>query len=393
MIKKVFLLSLIFILISASAMAARVHRVKPGEILYLIGKDSGVTVEEIISTNNLRNSELIYPGQVLIIPPKTVYYVRKGDSLYQITKQLDINLTDLIFKNNISNPDLIYPGQILKIPWRLKQDMLTTSVTSHQIQPGDTLYVISHKYGISINILININNISNVRNLQIGDTLSIPEYSFSQLRRMYPEHFFSRGNSNSRKIALTFDDGPEDIYTPQVLDVLKEHNIPATFFYMGQRIERYPEVVERTIKENHIIANHSWSHPDLTGLTDLEVYREIKDTEISMEKITDLQTSLLRPPYGLISQKIIEQLIDLDYRIIQWSVDSRDWQVRDVDQILINTLPDVDDGAILLFHTAGGGQSFQATVDALPELIYTLEIQGYKFVTVDELLDIPAYKN
>ena len=101
----------------------------------------------------------------------------------------------------------------------------------------------------------------------------------------------------------------------------------------------------------------------------------------------------MRPPYGAVIPATLEILKDMDYKAINWSVDSVDWRDQDVDKILINTLPDVRGGGILLFHDAGGeGQSRAATVAALPEIIHTLRTQGYEFVTVDELLGIPGYK-
>src|SRR5690554_4397839 len=388
-----FIILAIIILLSQVTLAAQVHRVEPGESLFSIARDYGVEVEEIISTSNLRNTREVFPRQVLIIPPESVYYVRKGDTLSQIAEDLNIELDRLIAENNLSNSDYIWPGQVLQIPWREKEDVLVNSFKIYEVQPGDSLHSISHQFGIAVKTLAGINDISDMDKLEAGQLLNIPEYSFSELRQLYPEHFFHHKNTDSPKIALTFDDGPDDIYTSRVLDVLKEHQVPATFFYMGSKVERYPEVVKRTVEEGHVIANHSWSHPQLINLTDLEVYDEIKKTEIAMEEISGLRSGLIRPPYGLISQKLLEQLKSLDYRVIQWSVDSVDWRDRDVDQILINTIPDTEEGSIILFHTSSGGQSLQATVDVLPELIYTLKTQDYEFVTVDELLDIPAYLN
>ena len=393
--KKLGLILFTFILIitiSFSVLGAQVHRVVPGESLFLISRDYGVTIEDIRDMNNLKNRQNIFPGQVLIIPPESVYYVQPGETLYEIADILEVSLEELIYKNQIDNPNLIYPQQQLKIPSSPRSDMLTTSVIIHTVQPGETLYIISHQYGISIDNLISLNNIYEPNELFPGDELSIPEFSFSELRTMYPQHFFHQGTTDSAKVALTFDDGPDETYTPQILDVLDELDIPGTFFYVGFRAQRYPQVVQETVDRGHIIANHSWSHPDLTRLRDIEVYEEIKETEIVMEETTGKRTTLIRPPYGLISQRVLDQLQQLDYRVIQWSVDSLDWQTQDIDQILINTIPDIDDGAIILFHSAGGeNQSYQATVDVLPELVYTLEVQGYEFVTIDELLDISPY--
>ncbi|MFW5788044.1 MAG: LysM peptidoglycan-binding domain-containing protein [Halanaerobiales bacterium] len=386
---------IIILSFSSLILADQVHRVSSGDSLYLIAREYGVTIEEIINKNNLKNGSSIVPRQVLIIPEKSVYYVQAGDTLAQISEKIDVNMDDLIEVNKITNPGLIYPDQILKLPEQKKEQyIMKTSVKTYRIKSGDTLYSISQKFGVAINNLITLNNIQEPKNLTIGQKLNIPEYTFSELSTMYPTNFFHHGDTTSNKIALTFDDGPDTKYTPQILDVLNKHEVPATFFYLGKRIQKNPQVAIRTVQEGHVIANHSWSHPELTRLNDLKVYDEIKETEIAIAKSSGPQTGLIRPPYGLISQKIMEQLKNLNYRVIQWSVDSRDWQDQDVDQILINSIPDIQGGGIILFHSAGGKkQSFQATVDVLPELIYTLEVQGYEFVTVDELLDIPAYNN
>ena len=388
----IILILILLLFISIPITAMQVHRVSPQESLYTIAREYGVRVKQLISLNNLKNPQTIFPGQVLIIPGENVYYVRPGDTLFEIARELEVNMDELIAENNLENPDYLYVDQILQIPER-ESGYLTTSVKTYEVQPGDSLYQISHQFGISIDTLVLINDIIDPNTIMAGDIFNIPEYTFPELREMYPDHFFMRGNTGEDKVALTFDDGPDEVYTTQILDVLDEYGVPGTFFYMGSSAQAYPEVVERTVDEGHVIANHSWSHPQFTALTDLEVFHEVNDTEIILEQITGLPTSLLRPPYGLMSQKIIEQLRDYNYRIVHWDVDSQDWRDKDVDQILINTIPDINNDSIILFHSAGGDQSFSATVEALPELIYTLEVQDYEFVTVDEILNVPAYKN
>ncbi|MEJ6951325.1 LysM peptidoglycan-binding domain-containing protein [Natronospora cellulosivora (SeqCode)] len=390
--KKIALISMLTLFIfSQSLMAMQVHRVIEGETLYSIARDHGVLVNELLHTNRYMQSENVFPEQVLIIPSETVYYVRPGDDLFQISEKVGLSIEDLLILNEISNPDRIYPGQILKI---IEDNfVLNTTVTHYKVQPGDTLYSISMRLGASINTLIHLNSVEDVKNLEVGQVLIVPEYTFTEMRELYPEHFFIKGRTNSRKVALTFDDGPDEIYTPGVLDVLEEFDVPGTFFYMGRRAEMLPEVVERTVEENHIIANHSWSHPALSNISDLRIYDEVMDTENILAEITGLRTALIRPPYGMVSQRVLEQLKEMDYRTINWDVDSIDWRDRNVDQILINTIPDIREDSIILFHTAGGvNQSLSATVEVLPELIHTLQVHGFEFVTVDEILDIPAYK-
>ncbi|KJF27443.1 hypothetical protein TZ02_07805 [Clostridium aceticum] len=202
-----------------------------------------------------------------------------------------------------------------------------------------------------------------------------------------------RGSASTNKIALTFDDGPNEKYTNQVLQVLKQHNVPATFFVLGSKVEKHPEILRRMVSEGHVVGNHTWIHPDLRRVTENRLATEMQTTEDIIYQTIGLRTALMRPPYGAVAPQVIEGLRDLDYKVINWSVDSVDWRDQNIDKILINTLPDVRQGGILLFHDAGGdGESRAATVAVLPELIHTLRAQGYEFVTVDKLLNLPAYK-
>lgn len=221
-----------------------------------------------------------------------------------------------------------------------------------------------------------------------------PEHSWYELVDMFPGTFFLKGSGNIKTIAITFDDGPDEMYTPQVLDVLRDYNVPATFFLIGQRSQLYPGVVERIMAEGHVVANHSWSHPRLPEVSAQEVRREMQLTEDMLAEITGLRTALMRPPYGAISKEVLTELQALDYKVINWTADSVDWRDQTVEQIMANTLPDVKNGGILLFHSAGGAQqSRAATVEALPLLIETLRAEGYRFVTVDELLGVAAYRS
>ena len=272
---------------------------------------------------------------------------------------------------------------------------------SYRVRRGDTLLSISREFSVPAYLIAEENDLLDWGDLVEGQALIIPspiegeELEFKsayELAGMF-DFFFRKGSGDTNRIALTFDDGPDDTYTPQVLQILEEHRVPATFFLMGSRAERYPEAVREMVSDGHIIANHSWSHPDLRTLTEERVHSEITRTEEILHQITGLQTAMMRPPFGAISEMNLVQLRGMGYHVINWSVDSRDWETEDVDQILRNTLPDVEEEAILLFHSAGGeGQSMAATVEVLPELIETLTEQGYVFVTVNELLAIPAYK-
>ncbi len=298
-----------------------------------------------------------------------VHRVERGESLFSVAQKYKISMAELLDTNAyIRFPERIYPGQVLIIPGMPEPEDESPSLPFAAREPQPEW--------------------------QPQPELQ-PQPSITQLSRIYSDYFYLSGPTaaDNNRVALTFDDGPDGVYTPLVLDVLQEYNVPATFFLIGENVEKYPEVVQRIVDEGHILGNHSWSHPRLSETEASELAEEINKTEDIMEAITGLRTMLMRPPYGAVNQDALEQLIELNYFVINWSVDSVDWRDQAVDPILINTLPDVRDGAIILFHSSrGSGENPTATAVALPELIETLRMQNYTFVTVDELLNIPPYR-
>lgn len=402
----------LLIMLPSFVNGAQVHRVSRGETLFTIATNYGITLNELINQNGyLRNHNNISAGQVVIIPQKkeaNIYVVGEGDSLFKISQNLGVSVTDLAKENSITDVNRLSVGEKLKVPnGVIRPTKSGASTGEYIVKNGDSLFNIAQQFGVTVAALGEANNLGDWNFLYVGQILKIPtaptqrtqqpEASFKEttasLVSMYPNTFFIKGASNTNKIALTFDDGPNQKYTNEVLDVLKQYNVPATFFVMGARVDHHPEIINRIVREGHVIGNHTWNHPDLRRVSQESLVNEINQTEDSIYKITGLRTALMRPPYGAVTRESIEGLIKEEYKIINWSVDSIDWRDQDVDQILINTLPDVRQGGILLFHDGGGeGQSHAATVASLPEIIQTLKYQGYEFVTVDELLNIPAYK-
>lgn len=118
--------------------------------------------------------------------------------------------------------------------------------------------------------------------------------------------------------------------------MLRDSQVPATFFLIGNRAERFPGVVERILAEGHVIGNHSWSHPDLRRVPNDGLISEIQWTEEVLEKITGRKTALIRPPYGTVTAPVLEHMEKMNYNVINWSVDSVDWRDQSADQILRN---------------------------------------------------------
>jgi peptidoglycan-N-acetylglucosamine deacetylase len=190
-----------------------------------------------------------------------------------------------------------------------------------------------------------------------------------------------------KKVALTFDDGPDNKFTPRILDVLKKHQIHATFFVVGEHAKQYPAVMKRIAEEGHIIGNHSWGHLNLTELTEDKIRSEIVNTDDTIATLTNQTPILLRAPYGAVNVNVVKQAESSNLKIIGWSVDTLDWDGKSVAQILENVRKEVRPGAIILQHSAGGKKGdLSNTVAALPEIISYLEQKGYTFCTVPELL-------
>lgn len=179
-------------------------------------------------------------------------------------------------------------------------------------------------------------------------------------------------------VALTFDDGPHAIYTKALLDGLKERGVKVTFFLMGQSIEGNEELVDRMKAEGHLIGNHSYRHIPLTKAGEEAVCNAVEETELLIEEITGARPQYLRPPYGDWNENLERRL---DLTTVFWSVDSLDWKLQDAGKIVENVEKRIKSGDIVLMHDI-----FPTSVEAALELVDHLSMQGYEFVTVEELL-------
>lgn len=180
------------------------------------------------------------------------------------------------------------------------------------------------------------------------------------------------------EIALTFDDGPHEVYTEQLLDGLKERGVQATFFLIGQNIEEKEAVVQRMKEEGHLIGNHTYHHVNLKKISESKAEEEIVMTCNKIYDTVGICTSFVRPPFGEWKQNL-----DFDITMIpvSWNVDSLDWTTENVDKTVKRVVKDVEEGDIILMHDI-----FQSSVDAALQIADILKKQGYEFVTVDELL-------
>lgn len=182
------------------------------------------------------------------------------------------------------------------------------------------------------------------------------------------------------QIALTFDDGPHPLHTRRLFKIASAYDAKLTFFTVGSRVTRHPAIVQDAVMAGHEIGNHSWSHRSFTALTDDELRREVRDTQDAIASCGATVVSI-RPPYGAIhgdQRELIKTEFGLS--IEMWSVDARDWQLRDATDIARKVLTGVSDGSVVLAHDI-----HQQTVAAMEIIIPSLRAAGYHLVTLSNL--------
>jgi peptidoglycan/xylan/chitin deacetylase (PgdA/CDA1 family) len=193
--------------------------------------------------------------------------------------------------------------------------------------------------------------------------------------------------TTQKLVALTFDDGPDPLYTPILLKLFELYNAKATFFTVGQQIEAHREIAVAAHEAGHELGNHTYSHPFLTQLSSDQQLSEFTRTEQLLVEITGKKPATFRPPYFDMNDDIIALSERFNYRtIIAMNGEAKDWEQPGVDYILDKTREHVVPGSILLFHDGFGDRS--QTMEAVRILLEEYTPQGYKFVTVSELLQL-----
>ena len=186
------------------------------------------------------------------------------------------------------------------------------------------------------------------------------------------------GVKEKPSIAITFDDGPSSRYTGRLLDGLKERSVKASFFLIGENAEENPVLVERIYKEGHLIGNHTYSHVQMTNLSEEAAVREIEKTDQVISAITGEHVAYMRPPFGA-WQRELE--VRMEVLPVLWSVDPLDWTTENVDEIVSKVVTEVEEGDIILLHDC-----YASSVEAALRIVDILQKEGYEFVTVDRLL-------
>jgi len=186
-------------------------------------------------------------------------------------------------------------------------------------------------------------------------------------------------------VAFTFDDGPHEVYTRKILNILERYNAHVTFFVVGKMAEKYPELVKEEFEKGHEIGNHTYSHDKMDGLSKARVSEELEKTGDIVENITGVRPVLFRPPRGRCSDNLMRMASQLGYQTVLWTVYPADSGHPPAEYIYSKVTKLVRSGSIVLLH-----DGITSTNEALPHILDTLQSQGYKFVTVSELLATKA---
>ena len=181
-------------------------------------------------------------------------------------------------------------------------------------------------------------------------------------------------------VALTFDDGPDEEFSPKVLEILKAYGVRATFFCLGRQVERFPSILERMAHDGHSIGNHSWDHPHLPTLSLDQIEWQLETTSDRIQAVTGHRPTLVRPPYGHVDETLSSLIDRMGYRTILWDVDSGDWQGLPGPHIAAVVIANLHPGAVVLQHT---GAHAAGTVDALPYLLAVGQRMGFRFVPIE----------
>lgn len=206
-------------------------------------------------------------------------------------------------------------------------------------------------------------------------------------------YVITRHGGAARKVALTFDDGPDPRYTPQILDALREAGVPATFFIIGVNGELNPALLRREVDEGHEIGNHTFTHPNISSISSTQFQLELSATQRLLASAVGRHSLLFRPPYAVDAEpetidqiRPIEWAAEQGYLVVGMQIDPDDWQRPGVDEIVRRTVEEAErgEGNMILLHDSGGDRA--QTVEAIPKIVEALRGRGFQFVTVSDLL-------
>ncbi len=234
-------------------------------------------------------------------------------------------------------------------------------------------------------LAIGVYSYNNKENLSNNEVMNTKEDIIND----YEDIIIKKGNDDEKVIALTFDDGPDADFTPQVLDILKKYDVKATFFVVGEKVKWNPELLKRENEESHEIGNHTFTHINVSKRNYGEIDKEISDTQKAIKEVIGKEPNLFRPPYRAISRDMCSIAKNKNMNIILWSnLDPRDWSNPGVYYIVDTITSKVKNGNIVLLHDYNNLRNSKSqTIQALDIIIPKLKEMGYEFVTVSQLME------
>ncbi len=198
------------------------------------------------------------------------------------------------------------------------------------------------------------------------------------------ENIYKCGNTEEKKVALTFDDGPHPEYTPEIISILEEYSVTGTFFVIGKSAAAYPEIIKKEAENGYEIGNHTETHLQIRGANYKAILDEVENAEMGIEKITQKKVRFFRPPGGVVGDSVAKVAVKKNYSVILWTIDTRDWAHPSEDEIVECVKNNLSPGAIILFHDYVFGKS--NTPAALRQIIPYILSEGYEIVSLEELL-------
>lgn len=248
-------------------------------------------------------------------------------------------------------------------------------------------------YVLAAGMVFTAANVSFITLEQAVSTIAVPAevqpiISISDSKpktKMMAGRIFWLGSEDKNQVALTFDDGPNPEYTPQILAVLDKYHVKATFFMVGDMTQQYPNVVREVADQGHEVADHSMTHPEAPKVDSQRLRQEVQGTAQLLERISGKKIKYFRPPYGYFDAAYFQACRDNNMNVVLWSIVPRDWEQPPAEVIAQRVATEIRPGAIVLLHDGGGDR--RQTVKALPLIIEAIQAKGLQAVTLSQLLE------
>ena len=318
-----------------------------------------------------------YQYQINVIDNKIVSILFSKDEEYQSILYDFVNKKELNFNDITNNLDefnnIIYQELSNKYPLFIANFIKNNNYSCHYYIKDNEILLYFDINGIvpslDETIIINLNNqlISNVLTIKHDVDSSYTNNNVYTLK------------DNKKTVALSFDDGPTNL-SKDLVSVLNANHANATFFVVGSKMKYYPDTMNNSLNSGNEYGCHSYNHRYLTKITDEELSNQIDKTINEFKDLTSREMTLVRPPYGSYNSHVLEYV---NYPLILWNIDSRDWDYKDKDKNLNEILTNLQDKAIILMH-----ETYKASVETVEELLPILYAKGYQVVTVSKLMEI-----